>query len=155
MSCAFEKFLECFGANNVTLLGAEVRIFEVEVELRCRQQVLFVRKPNLNATREPRLVRRAKLVSVEAYRRLDALNVKVSGCGKPASVTQMDRDDVIRLTRHHPERRAHRASLLSEDLDYLNVMFSALDRVFLRRARGDRLGRSWTDERNVVPRYFR
>ena len=49
MRFAVKKLFECLRTNDVAFFGAEVRVFEIEVELRCGKQVISGNSAYLHA----------------------------------------------------------------------------------------------------------
>src|ERR1041385_3269464 len=100
---------------------------------------------------EPRRERVAQEVSIEA----DWLSLRsTNASGTTAAITEMDRDNAIRVTGHDPERREYLLSLLVGDLDDWNVMFAAFDRAAVVDDSGDLFRGVCADDRDVVPGYF-
>src|SRR6185295_6132015 len=117
--------------------------------------VIESRVCHAHVARVPRFKRRAELVSIKAdnVARRAIVSAAVTSGTRPA-VTEMNRNDSIRLTRHDPEWRANGLSLLVGDVNARHVMLATLHGAADAICTSDLLSGVWTDDRDVVPRYF-
>ena len=67
--------------------------------------------------------RSSNLVGIKTKRLI--LRTPDSSC-QTATVTKMDSDDTVRLSRHDPQRQRDGSALLIDEFDQRHVMFAAL-----------------------------
>ena len=86
--------------NDVALFGAELWILEIEMELRSCELIIPTGIRNRGAGRKPRCSGCPNLVGIKAHQFTVASAANLAG--QTTSVTEMDRNHIIRLTGHDP-----------------------------------------------------